>query len=88
MSDNRLVVVCTIAFMGVASGAQAGLLIAPTILGSGLEPAREIIDETIKKQLNAGQVRKQASDRFLDQKLKECKNSMSCLSKVANVRLS
>ena len=57
MPDSRSVVVSTIAVMSLASTAQAGLLVSPTILGPGLEPAREIIDETIEKQLSEDEIK-------------------------------
>lgn len=67
----------------VAGTAEAKLLVAPTILGKGLEPARDIIDNAIAEQLRDGQIGRHPNDRFLDVRLQECKNSMSCLAQIA-----
>ena len=66
-----------------AAEAEAKLLVSPPILGKGLEPARDIIEQSISGNLRSEGIPRITPDQFLEVKLKQCKNKMSCLSTVA-----
>jgi hypothetical protein len=83
MRSTALAAIAASATLALPAVASARILVAPPILGQGLGPARDVIDETIAKQLLEGRIRRGEADEFLLVKLKECKNSMSCLSTVA-----
>ena len=83
MPRLRLVAIGAVAMLGMAATAEAKLVMSPPILGQGLEPARDIIVTTIRKELVQGLVAEMTADQYLTVKLEQCKNSMSCLSDVA-----
>lgn len=69
--------------LGAVSEAYAQLVVSPPILGQGLKPAKDIIIDSINRELATTTAPRIQPDKYTEVKLQQCKNKMSCLSGVA-----